>query len=848
MTQDASSIEVLYHRALHLYQQVPVTAEAGQFHALLRRQAAGGLYDAILTGLASAAEGRFEEALASYDQALTQGCDPHKVLYALKSRAQMRLGRYDEALATCDAGIALAPGNLSLYEYKLALLLEMGRLADTVPLYDDILKVRPQAAEILLFKALALFLLEQTAQARRVLVRLLATLPDAARFPFFRENMRAHLVQYEARVDEYLIGHRESPDAWYCAGLVRLLGDPDGSVPGAFKQALRCDPEHAWALHGQGIAHMARGEYRQAATAFARACALAPDVIGFASARERAARAAEGSVSPIPPSVTRPGTDGKRRQHRRGKGSATHRRSIGARGELPSQEQLEQLLAGGRDEEALAAVEQIVAAARGGCADVNLEGALWLQARLLLDLERSSEAISVYRELLRRAPRKLAAWGELSDILLFQGRLEESLSALDGALEHIRDDGALYRKRASMLAMLGRHAEALQAIEQARRLEPEAGDLLAMLETVSLNALGRYDEALRRSDEALRSLSLDARARPMVIGNRGDALLALGHAQEALAVYEEALRAETSHRSRPISFEDDSLFEGTLYPQLVGDVRTLLLGGMGNAWLVLGDGGRALEYYDRALALGPNEALEANREQALALLHDSSEAARTTREEASLPSGCCPASGAAGQQQAILLLKPRAQRFIEGVGFLAVAAIAVALMGSTFVGFDLGAWVRGRPVGLLVAGEILLCVIYAFCCWFGWTSVPGFATLARPFRGWHTPLHRARRALVCGGTSLFFSVLLLQTCADASFRLYPSDHLTPALLLDAVALLVLHLLAWPALTLWAKRRPEARRGARRQGRSGVPFLLTPKRGTARADERGQDEGRSSQKP
>lgn len=383
-----------------------------------------------------------------------------------------------------------------------------------------------------------------------------------------------------------------------------------------------------------------------------------------------------------------------------------------------------------------------------------------------------------------------------------------------------------------------RRQEVLQALDQARRLDPAALDLLAMLETSSLNALGRFDEALRRCSEALRSLNRGARSLPLLILNKGDALLALGHAQEALAAYDEALQLETSHRTRQIT-DDDALYEGTLYPQLVGDVRSLLMGGMGNAWLVLGDGARALEFYDRALALGPNGAIESNRDQALAFLHASPETGRpaTTsapaRELAVIPTagGTPPPLDGIRRGDAILILKHPAQRLVEVVAQFVLIAIAALLMVTGLVGFNLGYWVRSRPGWLLAAFDILLCALYPLSCWFGWESVPGAAALARPFPGWHTALHRARRALACGWVCLLFSTLLLHTLVDGANRFSPSDHLTPTMLFIATILLALHMVAWPVLTLWAKLR-RAR-----------PFPATSQRGTARANERGEDASR-----
>lgn len=796
--------EQLYHRALHLYQYAGL-AEGKRVHQKLRRLAAGSLYDAILTGLAWAVEERWEEALVAYDRALGLGVDPHMAVFALKSDALARLSRYDDAIATCDAGIALAPGNLPLYEIKAVFLLAFDRIAEVVNVYDAILQVRPRSVEVLLFKSLAFYLLGDTQQARCVQEQLQAILPDPSKIPAFKENVRSHLMQYERLVDSYLADNLMQADAWYCKGLIaQMRWGPAGSLDealAAFEKAVDLDPSHAWAWNGKGIVLLEQRMYREAAVAFAQATRLLPGVEGFARNRKKAVRAAEGSVSSRPyPGKSKKGKKAKGRKQRRY-----------TQLEIPPPELLDQLMEEERFDEALVACEQLLSVARKGLGGLDLEAALWLKARILLDLERPAEAVETYWELLRHNPAHPHARDELAEVLFTEQRYAEALDAVcvDAVLQ--AGGEGLREKRAALLLMLGRYQEALQCAQRARELAP-TNSMAYLIIATALRELGRNVEALHLCEEALIAVDQDSRTIPMLYLFKADTLLVLGRPREALPVYEEALRREMEIREQQIDNETGVLLEGLLGGQPFGDATALMYGGMGNAWLLLGNGAEALEYYDRALSLGPDVEIEENRKRALLLLHQTA-----SRLSNAVPAGFAvlvPSQG--GQAELTARAGNRAWVLVERAAFAAGALLAVGLLFAPLSGFDLGHLFHAFPARLVEVIEVVVCLLYPVSCWFGWASPPNGMVTERTASGTSQPpgygLQCARKAAFTGGAYLVLTAgILLAVGANRGFP--PTEPITPVMLAVWAILLLLHLAAWLALT-----NRKAARGQSRPGR------------------------------
>ena len=98
-------------------------------------------------------------------------------------------------------------------------------------------------------------------------------------------------------------------------------------------------------------------------------------------------------------------------------------------------------------------------------------------ARHLVDVERWSELAEHYREDVRLAPEDAEAWVRLGTTVLFAlNEQAEALAAIEEAVRLDPDDAATRCLLAVALHSLGRHEEATEAFDEAVRLDPTVLD------------------------------------------------------------------------------------------------------------------------------------------------------------------------------------------------------------------------------------------------------------------------------------------------------------------------------------------------------------------------------------
>jgi tetratricopeptide (TPR) repeat protein len=156
----------------------------------------------------------------------------------------------------------------------------------------------------------------------------------------------------------------------------------------------------------------------------------------------------------------------------------------------------------------------------------------------LADQGQHDKAIAHYRAVLQSHPRANAdIWNNLGASLAATGKLEEAINAFQNALKLNPSLGDAHQNLALALARSGRQQESLIHLGDAARLEPENARVHNIY-AVMLGAAGRTDEAMQEFQTALR-LAPDSAATHANLAN----LLAKQHARdEAMAHYSEALR------------------------------------------------------------------------------------------------------------------------------------------------------------------------------------------------------------------------------------------------------------------------------------------------------------------
>jgi len=166
----------------------------------------------------------------------------------------------------------------------------------------------------------------------------------------------------------------------------------------------------------------------------------------------------------------------------------------------------ETLVALDRQEEALGALEAAL------LLEPDYKAAILVKARTLAELDKPAEAIELLEDSIARLKDFHEGRYYLSELLLRTGRADEALHEVDEALGAKPGDIAYMHRRADVLLVLGRYNDALGAYDKVLLAYPdtpfhdiEGRTVRATIQYgrgVALNALGRFDDALKAGELA----------------------------------------------------------------------------------------------------------------------------------------------------------------------------------------------------------------------------------------------------------------------------------------------------------------------------------------------------------
>jgi tetratricopeptide (TPR) repeat protein len=191
-TAEKLCAEILAHRpddfdALHLLGMLHLErrslVEALRLLSAALKSNAGSSDAMSNLGLALHASGRFEEAVASYRNALSLAPNHPEILVNL-ANACLELGRLDEALAAYDAALAAQPGHAGALVNRGNTLLRLNRPLDAIASFDAALVVMPGHPQILTNRGHALRRLDRPDEALVDFAAALAAQPEFAEAQF----------------------------------------------------------------------------------------------------------------------------------------------------------------------------------------------------------------------------------------------------------------------------------------------------------------------------------------------------------------------------------------------------------------------------------------------------------------------------------------------------------------------------------------------------------------------------------------------------------------------------------------------------------------------------------------
>ena len=261
-------------------------------------------------GLALAGLRRFEEAIKSYDRALSLRPDNAEVLYArgnalvalerphdaleayrravlakpdhaeaLCNRGAVLagLGRNDEALASYDCALAVAPGFGEALSNRGNALKALGRLDEALSSYDRALKARPDDAQALFNRGVTLHELKRFDEALASYDRALAVRPDHAEALSNRGDALRGLGRLEDALASYDRALAMRPDYAEVlsnrGNVLKALRRFDDALA-SYDTALRLSPDNPATLSNRAVTLQALDRLDEALASCDRALAL----------------------------------------------------------------------------------------------------------------------------------------------------------------------------------------------------------------------------------------------------------------------------------------------------------------------------------------------------------------------------------------------------------------------------------------------------------------------------------------------------------------------------------------------------------------------------------------------
>ena len=422
--------------------------------------------------------GQFEEALASYEQALELDAGDATAWHN-QGAALASLGRYEEALVSFEKAVELDAKIPTAWYNQGSALANLGRLEEALASYEKALELDTKIPAAWYSQGAALANLGR---------------------------LEGALASYEKVVEL----NAEDAAAWLYRGVVlSSLGRHEEALA-SYEKALELDAKNAAAWHNQGAALGNLGRYEEALMSFEKALELNP---GDAAAWRNLGLAA-----------------GEIERHKEALASFGKAVELNPEDDVAWLNQGVALAKFGRHEEALASYEKAL--------ELNAEdAAVWHNhGAALANLRHYQEALTSYEQALGLNAKDAAAWYNQGVALGKLGRHEEALASYERALDLNAEYAAAWQNHGAALGTLGRYEQALASLEKAVELNPE-DEVAWRNQGATLGALRRYGKALLPYEKALELNPED----DVVWLYRGAALANLERYEEALVSYEEVL-------------------------------------------------------------------------------------------------------------------------------------------------------------------------------------------------------------------------------------------------------------------------------------------------------------------
>ena len=192
-----------------------------------------------------------------------------------------RLGRNNQAIASFDRALVLAPNSVEAWYGRGMTLLAMNEPRQAIKSFGRVIAVKPDFSQVHLLRAKLLVDLGRQDAALKAIDAFIAKVPDSAEAWLGRSNVLFGATRYDEALSAAERAAALRPDfaeAWQARGnALHELKRHDEALD-AYDKALGLHPHFAGAWHGRGNALNALKRYHEALIACDKALALAPDL------------------------------------------------------------------------------------------------------------------------------------------------------------------------------------------------------------------------------------------------------------------------------------------------------------------------------------------------------------------------------------------------------------------------------------------------------------------------------------------------------------------------------------------------------------------------------------------
>lgn len=221
---------------------------------------------------------RLEEAIACYDQAIGLNREYYEAWYN-RGNVLMRLQRYEEAAAAYDQAIALKPEEYGPWHNRAAAMGRLQRYQDAIASYEKALSIKSDDPEVWHSRAAMLGKLQRYAEAVASYDQALTIRADRYETWYNRGNMLWRLQRYSDAIASYDKAIAINPDkyeVWYNRGAVLGKLQQYEEAIASYDRAIAIQPNDHEIWHNRGVAFGRLSEYVEAIASYEQAIAIQP--------------------------------------------------------------------------------------------------------------------------------------------------------------------------------------------------------------------------------------------------------------------------------------------------------------------------------------------------------------------------------------------------------------------------------------------------------------------------------------------------------------------------------------------------------------------------------------------